>query len=248
MARYVDELSAAGVELVDREEQLLGRVDAVFVLSNEGGVHLARSEPFLHAGVPVFVDKPLATSTADARRIVARAVRSGTCVISCSALRWAHDLRALAQDLDAGEIRGADVFAPAPLHDRNPGLFHYGVHGVEMLYALLGPGCVSVSCAREASSEVVVGRWRDGRIGVLRGLRADPRDYGVTIHRGAGVTQRMVDTAHVYTDLLAAVVPALAERTWLIPADELVEVVAFQSAALRSAEDGGRVMQVADAD
>src|SRR4051794_14898061 len=56
------ELEALGVPLVERPEDLIGRVDGVLVESLEGGVPLDRARPFLEAGLPCFIDKPFACS------------------------------------------------------------------------------------------------------------------------------------------------------------------------------------------
>jgi len=56
----------------------------------------------------------------------------------------------------------------------------YGVHAVEALYTLMGPGCVTVTRVNTWDTDVGVGKRRDGRIGVIRGLRTGPHDYGIT--------------------------------------------------------------------
>ena len=147
VTEYLSALRSVGVELVIKPEDLFGRVDAVLIESNEGAVHRDRATPFIEAGLPVFIDKPLATTTVDARALVDLATRRGVLLISASSLRFASEVRAVATDTDEiGPLVGVDVYAPALLHPLNPGLFHYGVHGVEMLYALLGAGCQDVVC------------------------------------------------------------------------------------------------------
>src|SRR5579884_1941725 len=58
-----------GVEIVDHMADLMGKVDAVLVESNEGALHAPHAIPFLEQGIPVFVDKPFAPSVDDARRL-----------------------------------------------------------------------------------------------------------------------------------------------------------------------------------
>jgi len=238
---YLAALRAAGVELVTRPEDLLDRVDAVLIESNEGAVHRERATPFIEAGRPVFIDKPLAATTADARALVELAAKRGVPLLSASSLRFAPEVRqARAGEAELGRLVGADVFSPATLHPHNPGLFHYGVHGVEMLYALLGAGCREVSCAFHEDGEVVTGRWSDGRIGVLRGLRRGARGYGLTAYGERAIRQATVDQTYLYRDLVAVIVPVLERAPSPVSSDELIEVVAFQEAALASAKAGGR--------
>ncbi|MGN6698478.1 MAG: Gfo/Idh/MocA family protein [Thermomicrobiales bacterium] len=240
IAKYVGWLREAGVAIVDRPEDLLGQVDAVLVESNQGAVHRERATPFLETGLPVFVDKPFAGSTADARAMVELAARRGAPLISASSLRFVPAIAAARDDPALSTLGGADVYSPGHLNDANPGLLHYGVHGVEMLYALLGPGCQEVSCTFHERGEVVTGRWGDGRIGVVRALRAGAQSYGFTAYGEQGIRSETVPTSHIYRDLLAAVVPVLAGGPSPVSGAELIEVIAFQEAALASVQASGR--------
>ncbi|HEX4212420.1 MAG TPA: Gfo/Idh/MocA family oxidoreductase [Candidatus Dormibacteraeota bacterium] len=245
IAEYVAAIRSAGVKLVDSPRDLIGEVDGVLIESNEGGVHLDRARPFLAAGLPAFIDKPLATSTADARLLLDLAGRAGVPLLSASALRYAPELVALRNDAGLGRIEGADVYAPAKLHDRNPGLFHYGVHGVEMLYTLLGPGCAQVTCTFDESGEVVVGRWSDGRLGVVRGLRGRTSGYGLTVYGEEAIVSRQVDASWIYKGLVEAIVGTMLSGKAPVEPAELIEVVAFQEAALQSRNHAGAPVELA---
>jgi len=115
---------------------------------------------------------------------------------------------------------------------------------VEILYALLGAGCREVSCVFEEDGEVVTGRWSDGRLGVLRGLRGGASGYGLTAYGAKSIRTTAVDTTFMYRDLLSSVIPVLGGEPPPILPEELVEVVAFQQAALASAKAGGRPAEV----
>jgi hypothetical protein len=246
VAEYLVNAKAAGVTLVDRPEDLLGQVDAVLIESNEGGVHRERATPFIEAGLPVFIDKPLSATTEDARWLVNLAARYGVPLISASSARFAPEVRAVRQaTAEVGQLFGVDVYSPAVLHPFNPGLLHYGVHGVEMLYALLGRGCEEVTCCFHEDGEVVTGRWSDGRIGTMRGLRRGSRGYGFTAFGERAIRHADVALEYGYRDLLAAVVPVLAGAPSPIDPAELIEVVAFQEAAYASRQNGGQPTQLA---
>ncbi|MFI6499577.1 Gfo/Idh/MocA family protein [Nonomuraea typhae] len=128
-----------GVEFgVDRPEDLIGRIDAAVVMDRDPALHRPHAEPLLKAGIPVFVDKPLAGSVADAEAILAAARTGGVPVTSSSALRWAVEaLRARLDDL--GELRS--VVATGPVQRDSPygGVAFYGVHAVEMALHLFEP-------------------------------------------------------------------------------------------------------------
>ncbi len=232
-----------GVEIVPRPEDLFGRIDAVLITSQGGQVHADHAVPFLNRGVPTFVDKPFACSAADARRMVEAAQAGGTVLFSASALRYALEVQDLANRRDeVGAILGAEAYSPATLHPSNPGLFHYGIHAVETLYQLMGPGCRSVTCVSEQGAEVVVGRWADGRLGSVRGTRQGPHDYGFTAYCEQAILPTPIDATYIYRELLKVMIAAFQDGHWPVSPDELVEAPAFMEAALASARQGG--MQV----
>jgi hypothetical protein len=71
-------------------------------------------------------------------------------------------------------------------------------------------------------------------------LRAGARGYGFTAYGSETIHSATVNTDNIYRDLLRVVVPVLAGKPSPVGPDELVEVVAFQEAALRSSERGGQ--------
>lgn len=237
---HVAQLQGYGVEIVEQPADLLGRVDAVLIAAVEGGAHLERALPFLEAGLSVFVDKPFTTSVADARRLVDVAQRHGAALTSASALRYTLEVQEIQRRREeVGAVLGVDAYTPASLHPRNPGLFHYGVHGVEMLYALLGPGCQSVRCLHEEGVDFAVGRWQDGRLGSVRGTRQGVYAFGFTAFCEKQTLPRVVDGRYYYRELLKVVVEMFQTGRWPLSPTELIEPVAFQEAALASTRQGG---------
>lgn len=243
---FVEKLREYGIEILERPEELLGKIDAVMIESADGGVHLERALPFVEAGLPLFVDKPFAASLADARKLVEAARRRGVPLTSASALRYCPEvLDVPARAGELGAVLGVDAYTPASLHPRNPGLLHYGVHGVETVYALMGTGCRSVRCVFEEGAEVVVGRWADGRLGTVRGTRRGSYAMGFTCFCEKGVVPAQVNVPRLYRDLLVVVVEMFRTGRWPLGPEELLEPVAFQEAALRSKERGGEEVALA---
>jgi virulence factor len=242
---FVQQLRGFGVEILERPEDLLGRVDAVLVEANDGSVHAELALRFVEASLPVFVDKPFATTVEDARRMVQAAQTKGSPLFSASSLRYALELQRLRRDAAVGRIVGADVYGPASLHPRNPGLFNYGVHAVEMLYELMGTGCESVRCVFEEGAEVVVGRWGDGRLGTVRGTRSGAYSYGFTAFGEKLTVPVAVDARYIYRELLKVIVGMLNTSSWPLSAEELIEPVAFQVAAYESAQRRGEGVRLA---
>ena len=236
---FVERLRGYGVEILDAPEALVGRVDGVLIEAVDGSVHRERALPFLEAGLPVWVDKPLACSTADAREIVAAAARRGVPVFSASGLRYDLPVQAvLSQRETVGRVLGVDAYTPASTHPRNPGFFHYAVHGVEMVYALMGTGCRRVRCVHTDEVDVAVGEWPDGRLATVRGTRQGSYGLGFTAFAEKRVISGTSST-YFYRELLQRIVETMRTGKAPLSGEELIEVVAFQEAANASMELGG---------
>ncbi len=241
LAEYTATVAGYGVEVVDAPEELIGKVDAVMVEFQSGIVHLEYARPFLGAGVPTFVDKPFTCSVADAQELADLAKANDIPLFSSSSLRYALEIQQLEAERDqTGEILGAMAYSPASLHPQNPGLFHYGIHAVETLYALMGPGCEDVWCAYEDDAEVVVGRWQDGRLGSIRGTRAGTHGYGFTVWCENEVRACSIDASYIYRELLKKVVGMFESGIAPLDIEETVEIMAFVEAAAKSAQLNGR--------
>ena len=88
----------------------------------------------------------------------------------------------LQADPKVGAVMGAATYGPGTLEPHHPDLFWYSVHAVETLYQLMGTGCVSVNRTHTEGTDVVVGTWGDGRVGVVRGVRSGKYStYGQTV-------------------------------------------------------------------
>jgi predicted dehydrogenase len=244
--RFVEQLRGYGVQILERPDDLIGRVDAVLVEANDGSVHRERALPFIEAGLPVFVDKPFACSVADARAIAEAARRKGVPLFSSSSLRWDVPVQdVLARRAELGRVTGADAFAPGTQHPRNPGFFHYGVHAVELVYALLGTGCRRVRCVHTEGADVALGEWADGRLATVRAVRDGAHQTGfVAITEKQAVPGK--SSGFGYRELLKRVVGMCQTGEWPLPADALVEPVAFQEAALLSMARDGAPVELAE--
>lgn len=130
-----------GIETVVADSAaLLGHVDALIVTSRDGALHRQHAVPFLEAGTPVWVDKPLAASVADAEAIIAAAHRGGAAVTSSSALRWVPDTDAIAAELDSiGELQTVTITGSGDADSPYSGIFFYGIHVADVAQRLV-PG------------------------------------------------------------------------------------------------------------
>lgn len=236
---YTAEIKKMGVPLVEKPEDMIGKVDGMLIESQEGTVHWDRARPFLDAGLPCFIDKPFTCSVDHARKIFDLAEKKKVAVFSSSSLRYAPELVEFVKDTKHGKILGALTYGPCSEHERNPGMFHYGIHAVEILYTLMGPGCDRVSCVYEKGAEVTTGHWRDGRIASIRGTRTGKAGYGAVAFTEQGVAPVAIGTSVIYRELLKQIVEMFrAGKAPLDPAVTL-EIVGFIESARKSAVNHG---------
>lgn len=233
-------VARCGVEIVDSPDAMIGRVDAVLIHSLAGDAHRERARPFLDAGLPTFVDKPFACGVADARAMIDLARERGAMLFSSSALPFADEILDFARrEALLGPILGCVTYGPDHQAAGNPGLFHYGVHAVSILYALMGPGCTAVSSMNGEHGQTATGRWSDGRLGTVRCGRTGATAYGFIAYCERGVWPQAVSTRFAYRNLCLAIVASLRDRKPAIDPEIALEITRFIVAAHASAAAAG---------
>lgn len=240
LAKCRQEIGTLGVELVDSIDQLLPKVDVVMILSIDGRKHLAEVRPVFAAGKPVFIDKPLAGSLADAIEIFRLSRQYDVPCFSSSSLRFSDRTINVRDDLNLGEVIGCDQFTPSPLEPNHPDLFWYGIHGVEPLFAIMGRGCVSVTRVHTAGTDIAIGVWNDGRIGTVRGIRNGQRGYGSTVFGTKGIVAG--GGFDGYEPLIAQIVKFFKTGKPPVSPEETLEIFAFMEAADESKRQGGQAV------
>jgi predicted dehydrogenase len=232
------------VEIVDTIEELCRKVDGVLLESVDGRPHLKQAIPVIKAGKPLFVDKPMAGNLADVVEIFRLAQENNVPCWSSSSLRYSPAIVELKENKTAGEILGCDTFGPCSLEEHHPDLYWYGVHAVEMLFTVMGPGCKSVRRVQTDDYEHVVGVWEDGRIGTFRGLKAGKKNYGFTAYGTKNVIQG--GKFGGYEPLVANIIKFFKTGNIPVPAEETIEIFAFMSAADESKAKGGAAVSIAE--
>ncbi|MFI5335364.1 MAG: Gfo/Idh/MocA family protein [Opitutales bacterium] len=232
-----------GVAMLGSPAEVAATVDAVLHTTVDGRAHLAQFADIAPHRRPVFLDKPFAVTSADARAIAELARRHQTPLFSSSSLRFAGALQAALADAAGGPIFGAEFFGPLHLQPTQPGFYWYGIHTAEMLYAALGTGCVNVRVVATPDHELAIGNWRDGRIGQIRGNRAGSNVFGGVVHREKA--SQWVDVAsgtRPDVGLTRAIMEFFRGGPAPVALDETLELIRFLEAANESRAQGGRTV------
>ena len=233
---FTDEIKNQGVEIVNSIEDMLSKVDVVLLTTIDGNKHLEQALPVLKTGKRIFIDKPFAGSLSDAIAIVEAARQYDVPMFSSSSLRYVEGGKEISGG-KVGKVIGVNAYSPAPIEEHHPDLFWYGVHGVEILFTVMGTGCKSVQRTFTENSDVVVGIWEDDRIGCFRGIRKGKSGYGGTVFGEDGISE--VDQYQGYNPLLEKIAEFFDTGIVPISADETLEIYAFMQAADESKIKGG---------
>lgn len=221
--------------VVARPEDVIGHVDAVIVATDKGHEHVERCRPFVEAGLPVFVDKPLVDNEADLRTFVCW-VAAGKPIMSSSCMRYAKEFEPYRLSTrELGALRFVSITTPKSWE-------RYGIHALEGIYPILGPGFVSVRNTGTAERNVVHLKHRSGADVVvvasldMYGAFGCLELCGTMGHASAAFG----DTFHAFKAQLVAFIEFLRTGERPFAFGETVELMKLVIAGIRSREDNGR--------
>ena len=233
--KYTTELTGKrGVKLYPTVDELCQHVDAVMIENVDGRPHLRHAIDVIKAGKPLYIDKPLAGTLEDCVQIYQLAKEHKVPVFSSSSLRFAKNTLA-ARAGDYGKVLHCETFSPAHLEPHHPDLFWYGIHGVESLFTVMGPGCVSVKRGTTDDGKIeVTGTWKNGRVGIFR----EGKGYGGTARCDSG--EHPIGGYDGYAPLVEAVIQFFKSGKSPVDARETLEIYAFMQAADESKAANGK--------
>lgn len=232
------------VKIMDSIEEVANESDAILVESVDGAVHHEQLRKLVAFKKPIFIDKPFCLSSKVAIEMIQLAMRNQTPIMSTSALRYAESLTNILRNTDRGRVIGADCFGPMELLDKQQGYFWYGIHMIEMLFAILGQGAKSVTTIADKEHDVITGVWTDGRIGTVRGNRKGNTQFGALIHfeHGTEYVDFNVKQKPYYASLLEQIMDFFHDGISRVPLSETSEVIRFVEAANESSHYGKTVI------
>lgn len=242
LADFKNTIQRSGVNIVFSMNELLDRVDGVLIETNDGRPHFDQILPVLKAGKPVFVDKPVAEDLKGCVDIYNAAKEYNVPIFSSSSLRYGSNPQRI-NITKKDKVLGASTYSPAPLEPAHTDLYWYGIHGVEMLYTVMGTGCHEVrQIGHSKREDVVSGVWGNDRIGVFRGIRMGKSGYGGT----AFLTDDIIELGAFegYRPLVVKIVEFFNTGIPPVSVEETLEIYAFMTAANISKLKGGKRVNV----
>jgi hypothetical protein len=222
-----------GVQLYATIDELCRNVDAVMLTSVDGRTHLAQAIPVIDAGLPLYIDKPMAASLRDVLAVFRLADARRVPVFSSSSLRFGLQTQRVRAG-SIGRVWRAETTGPCAVEPTHPELFWYGIHGVESLFTVMGTGCQEVRRGETDDGRIeVTGRWSGGRTGTFR----EEGGYGGMAWGTTG--EQAVGGNDGYAPLLTEVLRFFQTGIAPVPAEETIELFAFMEASDESRRRGG---------
>ncbi len=236
--------------VVTTPEAMIGQVDAVFCVTRHGGLHRDLVVPYLEAGIPTFIDKPMAVDPADARAIVRAAQANGVPFSSFSTVRFSKSTQALAAECATlGGVRVGSYTGPASRRNIYGGIIFYAVHSIEMMLMFQGTGVTWVDAQEGPAVDAdgngnisVTCGYGDGALGTLA-LTVDAK-YAFTAHLigREGLAYRALDISDCYQEGIKTILPTLrGEKDAGVAPEAMIEAVQIAAAIERSLDENRRV-------
>ena len=237
--KYTETLTKEyGLKLYPTIAELCKNVDAIMLESVDGRPKVRQAIPVIDAGLPLFIDKPMAGSLADVIFIFDYAKKKGVPIFSSSSLRYGKTNQAIRHG-SIGTVIRAEVHSPCSLEVHHPDLFWYGVHGCESLFTIMGTGCQSVVRRTTADGKIEVeGTWKGGRTGIFR----EGKGYGGKAKGTKGESE--AGGYDGYAPLVVEAVKMFQTGKVPVSAQETIEMFAFMAAADESKRRDGKPVTI----
>ena len=221
--------------VVDVPSAVIGQVDAVIVATDKGNEHVDRCRPFVEAGLPVFVDKPLVDNAADLA-VFRQWIAEGRPILSSSAMLYCKEFLPYRESTaELGEIRFASA-TTAKTWER------YGIHALSAVYPILGPGFLTARNTGTLNRNVVHFTHACGADVVIVATTDMYGGYGALQLCGtAGAVQLMAsDTFYSFKAQLEAFVRYVRTGVRPFPFSQTEELMKMLIAGIISREHDGR--------
>jgi len=229
------QLEAWGVKVTADFDEAVADCDAIMLEINDPAYHVHYFTKCADLGKPMFLDKPVADTTQNARAIYDIVKAKNLSVFSASSLRFVPQLKQARDAIPQPTIvtiYGALGKAPA-----GSSIVWYGVHAFEMLERAIGRGAVSVYARRDKAGAVALVEYDDARRGIVE-MTEGSWIYGGCLRNKDKAAPYVVNMSRAYSDELEEVARFFRGSETPVDFEDSMEVMAMLDAAERSSQSG----------
>lgn len=210
--RHLAEEVAAAARIphvVDQMEDLIGQVDAVLLARDDAENHLEMAKPFLQAGLPIYIDKPVATDRATLEALYALEQYPGQ-LFSCSAVGYAKEFQL--SDTDRAQVGNIRLVEASIMKKWDT----YSVHIIDPVLRLIGDQGKLVKVERSGQGEIflVTASWESGLQALFKVTGDTFSPLRITVHGDKGFCDlNFADTFNAFKNALADFIAGIRSRS-----------------------------------
>jgi Oxidoreductase family, NAD-binding Rossmann fold len=234
-------------------EELVGEVDVGMIHSCNWDNRIDEAMPFIKAGKPVFIDKPICGNLKDCNKFEQLAADAAV-ILGTSALRYAKEIQEFAAQ--SVEKRGEIVSIMGSCGVDN---FSYAIHTLEGMAGIIGePGIEAVTWVGSAAKNNVSSdqyhiKRTDGISCILQLAQGTwlPSVYMITTTKSIYTIQPSVAPLHtcssvLYVPQLERICDFIENNKPMTPVPEMTENIKAHLAAQKSKDNGGITVKLSD--
>jgi predicted dehydrogenase len=142
----------------------VGQVDGVMITARHGDNHYKYAKPYMDAGIPMFIDKPITCSEEEAVDFMREARDRGIRLCggsTCAALAETLTLAEVVRTEALGKVRGGAVVSPFQPNSPYGGFTFYAQHLIEIMTTIFGEGVQDVLAARREGALTFTARYEN---------------------------------------------------------------------------------------
>lgn len=206
--------------VVKQMEDMIGEVDAVLLARDDGENHLKMALPFLSAGLPIFIDKPLALSVKEANRLFESQLFEGQ-LFSCSSLRFADELTFSKDDQkQVGEVKYIEATIPKSWEK-------YAIHLIEPIVSSTPQRGELINVIAQRHGEIVKANvsWKYLSATVSTCGKYDVPLQFTYFGESGRVVKQMSNTFNAFKKSIQIFIDQVEKRRNLIPKEETLEII-----------------------
>lgn len=232
------QLEEWGVKVTEDFDEAIDGCDAIMLEINDPAYHLEYFRKVAGLNRPVFLDKPVADTIENGRKIAVIAKEKNVRVFSSSSLRYIPNLDQAEKEVP--EPLYAAMYGPVGVAPSGSSIVWYGVHAFEMLERAMGIGAKSVFARKDEAGVVCVVDYPEGRRGIVE-LTTGVYSYGGLVRNKQKAFPFVADTKRLYTVELDHVVEFFRGGPPAASMDDAMEIMAMLDAAEKSSKTGDTV-------
>jgi len=220
-------------------EDMIGKVDAVILGRDDAENHIEMAKPFIDAGIPLFIDKPLCFTKKDLDYFSGE-VEKGRLIMSCSSMRYAGECRSAKADLASlGPLKLVTAVGKKDW-------LKYGVHMVEAIFSILDdPKPVKVTNAGKKGQSIVSIEFENGLIAVVHLFMEIAPTFQISLF---GIDRwRLIEIKNSYSmfqDNIIEFIRSVREGRSRILFSNTQQIIRVLIAAEESLQQGGKTINL----